>query len=258
MKFQGHNNWLISIKIFIIISLFVITAVSPAPKMYETHIIDPMDDKSEWIKYPDDLGGIIETSKVPGINGNAIELNYDIKQKGWVQITKKINPDILNGTKAFGFSYKGTGASNTLEFKLSYEDNNSSPDTTFICDFHASTNTNDTWTPVNVSIYDISCRWPYNMCNLYKNRLDLSKVDRIEFAVSNKPDEGDVPGKGKIAIDDVKAFVEPVPPIAQPGGNDNGENGNIPEAIIGAIALIIVAIIGYLGNRQIKSKKKKS
>ena len=156
------------------------------------------------------------------------------------------------------FSYKGSGEPNTLELKFCYDDNNSNSDqdTTFIRDFHASTNTSDQWNVVNVSRYEITCRWPKNMCRLYKNKLDLSSVDRIEFAISNNPDEGDIPGTGKIIIDDVKAFLEQPPPIG-PGENTKGQGSDTDDpsmspivwaAMIAAIATIMAALIKHFAK----------
>jgi hypothetical protein len=45
------------------------------------------------------------------------------------------------------------------------------------------------------------CWFPEENCKRHGNRLDLTAVDRLDFAISNKP--GDQVGSGKVAFDDV-------------------------------------------------------
>jgi hypothetical protein len=51
----------------------------------------------------------------------------------------------------------------------------------------------------------LECWWSDKSCddNL---RLDLNKVRKIEFAISNKPEDGDLYGSGKVIIDDVQGI----------------------------------------------------
>jgi hypothetical protein len=51
------------------------------------------------------------------------------------------------------------------------------------------------------------CWWPQDSCLRYENELDLNNVRKIEFAISNKPEEGDVCGSGKVIIDDVQGIT---------------------------------------------------
>jgi len=140
-------------------------------------------------------------SLVPGRTDNAVEIAYDLGRDGYVIITRRFDPRVLVGTTGISFFYKGTGATNTIEFKLMLKFPGDTDDTTYGILWNSATNTGDNWTQMNVLYSDFTCWWPSENCQRHGNKLDLTVVDRFDFAVSNKPD--DQVGSGKVAFDDV-------------------------------------------------------
>ena len=77
--------------------------VTPSPSPTPTYVIDTMDSTFGWETGNDDKGSSINIKSIPGRTGNAIEISYDLKEWGWVEIFKEINPEILSGTKGINF-----------------------------------------------------------------------------------------------------------------------------------------------------------
>ena len=158
-----------------------------------TNIIDSMESTMVWITHKDDNGSSMNKKLMPGWTGDGIEIFYNLKKCGWVLISKEIDPKKLSEYKGIRFYYKGSGEPNTIELKLIYEDT-----TTFDVKWHGAT-VRDDWMPVEVPYSSFNC------CG--SNELDLEKVRKIEFAISNKPDEGDKYGSGWVIIDDVQGIT---------------------------------------------------
>jgi hypothetical protein len=188
----------------------------PTPTV--TLLIDGMDKLSNWKpSFCDEKCGgsngkssIIDISLVSGrandANG-ALEISYDVKNSGYVIITKNIVSQRLLGTTGISFFYKGSGAPNTIEFKLLLRYPGDSEDTAFGASWNRVTDTSDNWTPIE-ALYstDFTCWWPANLCQTHGETPDLKVVKRIDFAISNKPT--DKAGTGKVAFDDL-AGIQP-------------------------------------------------
>ncbi|HID19375.1 MAG TPA: hypothetical protein EYP28_00315 [Methanophagales archaeon] len=140
---------------------------------------------------------------VPGRTGNAIEIAYNLKEDGWVDITKEINPEILSGKEGIRFFYKGSSRPNTLELSLIYGDVGS---TIFGVSMDRATFTED-WVSIEVPYTYFNCWWPDDNCLYYGNKLDLKNVRKIEFSISNDPEADDVYGPGRLIIDDVQVIT---------------------------------------------------
>ena len=166
-----------------------------------TNIIDSMESTVGWGRYRDDKGSSMNIKSIPGRTDKGIEISYDLKELGWVQISKKINPEILSEYEGIKFYYKGSGEPNTIELKLIYENT-----TTFGVVWHGATVTDD-WVALETPYSEIDCWWPEDNCIHYGNKLDLKKVRKIEFVISNKPDDGDANGSGWVIIDDVQGIA---------------------------------------------------
>ena len=173
---------------------------TPSPTATSTSIIDTMDSISGW--RTDKHEGSINIKSVPGRTGNAIEIAFDLKEWGYVWISKVINPEILSNKEGIRFFYKGSGEPNTIALKLVYGDVDG---TTFGVLWNSATVTDD-WVTVEVPYGYFDCWWPQDSCLRYGNELDLNNVRKIEFAISNRPEEGDVCGSGKVIIDDVQGI----------------------------------------------------
>ena len=179
---------------------------TPTPTPTETHpsnaknIIDSMESTLFW-KTNKFTGSSINIKSVPGRTDNGIEISYDLEELGWVEISKEIHPEILYKYKGLRFYYKGSGEPNTIELKLIYEDT-----TTFGVAWNRAT-VADNWITLEVPYSHFDCWWPVGNCQGYGNELDLEKVRKIEFAISNKPDNKDVYGSGWVIIDDVQGIA---------------------------------------------------
>ena len=174
-----------------------IPTVTPTP----SNIIDSMESTMVWYTHKDDMGSSLNRKLIPGKTDNGIEISYDLKEGGWVLISKVIDPEILSEYEGIRFYYKGSGEPNTIELKLIYEDT-----TTFAVEWHGATVADD-WVSVEVPYSGFNCLWPADNCQRHGNELDLKKVKKIEFAISNKPDHGDAYGSGWVIIDDVQGIV---------------------------------------------------
>ena len=188
------------------------TAPTPttAPTTSTTpYTIDTMDSTSGWSKYNDNKGSSINIKSIPGRTNKALEITYDLKEWGWVTLNKRIDPNILSEIERIQFFYKGTGKPNTIEFKLMYSDGAKydGTETTFGYLINAAT-VKDDWTLVEVPYESLECWWSQESC-ADNPELDLRKVSKIEFAISNKPDKGDEYGSGKVIIDDVQGTTPP-------------------------------------------------
>jgi hypothetical protein len=198
-----------------IYTLTVKPSVTPTvtPTSIATHppttpcIIATMDSTSGWRTYKDNEGSSINIKSIPGKTDNAIEISYDLKEWGWVTLNKRIDPSILSEIEGIRFFYKGTGKPNTIEFKLMYSDGDeyNGVDTTFGFLINAAT-VKDDWTQVEVPYDMLECWWSDKSCD-DNPRPDLNKVRKIEFAISNKPEDGDASGSGKVIIDDVQGIT---------------------------------------------------
>ena len=183
----------------------LIITPTPTPTPTETHpsnatnIIDSMESTLYWKTYKY-TGSSINIKSVPGRTDNGIEISYDLEERGWVLISKEINPKILSEYEGLRFYYKGSGEPNTIELKLIYEDT-----TTFGVVRNRAT-VADNWITLEVPYSHFDCWWPYDNCLHYGEKIDLENVRKIEFAISNKPEDGDVYGSGKVIIDDVQGI----------------------------------------------------
>jgi len=184
---------------------------SPSPTPTSTPTPTPLprpivntENLTGWLFYSDQSRGNPANNKmslVPGRTHNAIEISYDLERDGYVIITRHFDPSVLTGTIGLSFFYKGTGVTNTIECKLMLRYPGDTDDTTYGIMWNRASNTDGNWTHMRVLYSDFACLWPVANCQKHGNKLDLTRVDRLDFAISNKP--GDQVGSGKGAFDDV-------------------------------------------------------
>jgi hypothetical protein len=175
-------------------------------------LIDSMDDFSAWeTSYCDaECGGdngasSIQVSRNPGRFGSAIQIKYDVKQDGYVLITRSLEEGLLEGFSGVSFYFKGSGQANTLETKLLFSYPGESGDTAYGFMVHDVTDTHDAWMKMEIPIQLFSCWWPPEHCEKYGEALaDFSHLKRIDFAVANKKLLIDEAGEGFILIDQVE------------------------------------------------------
>lgn len=135
------------------------------------------------------------------ISENAIRLSYDVKQSGYVTITKDVVSEELADTTGISFVYKGEGSFNTIEFKFMLRYPGDNGDTTYGILWVRATNTGGKWQEMSVPYSEMRCWWPAENCAIHGDLLDLRMVDRLDFVVSNKSEDDG--GSGWIVIKDV-------------------------------------------------------
>lgn len=174
---------------------------SPSPSPTPTYVIDTMDSTFGWETGKDDKGSSINIESVHGRTDNAIEISYDLKEGGDVEIFKEINPEMLSRKEGIKFFYKGSGEPNALGLALAYGDG-----TIFGVSWARATVT-DVWVPTELPYTTFDCWCPKDKCLYYGNNLDVKNVRAIGFEISNNPEEGDVCGSGRVIIDDVQGIA---------------------------------------------------
>jgi len=169
-------------------------------------VIDDIESTFGWTPHISE-GSSMDITIVSWKTGKGLEIAYDLKEKGYVVISKEVDdlndPEVLSKIKGIRFFYKGSGKPNTIELKLVYGDDSG---TTFGILWNKKTVADD-WVPIEVSYSQFSCWWPEDSCLRYGNELDTNRVKKIEFAVSNKLYGGDEYGSGTLIIDDVQGIV---------------------------------------------------
>ncbi|MDP3786964.1 MAG: glucoamylase family protein [Candidatus Omnitrophota bacterium] len=154
---------------------------------------DTLDDfgtKAGWSQ-GQSQGAFLNFNLVPGKEGNAMELDYNLGSDGqtrWVVVEKDMYLT-LPGKYAFKFFVKSEGDTNVLEFKLI--DTNSS---TFGKKLPIPS-TNGEWKEITLESSDISYLWGGDR--------KLDRIRRISIAISAKSG-----GKGKILINKLR-FLKP-------------------------------------------------
>ncbi|MEM4721639.1 MAG: hypothetical protein QXT73_06245 [Candidatus Methanomethylicaceae archaeon] len=176
----------------------------PTPTPELSFSIDPMETTTDWVQYTDAQGSTIVIGLVDGKVDKAFQISFALKEKGYVGISKSLIPCQLFGTRGIRFSYKGTGARNSVEVKLIYTPDGRGREAVFSVIKNQATDTNGKWVFFEALYSEFKC-WPDTGCSA-ADSLDISRVQRIDFAISNKPDQRDVAGVGAVLIDEVQAF----------------------------------------------------
>lgn len=143
----------------------------------------------------------VSISLIPGRTGKAVKVSFDLKESGWVLITRGIYPGLLFETSGISLFYRGSGAPNTLELKLILRYPGDTDDTTFGMAWPRATLTDNQWVLIEAPYSSFTCWWPQSNCAKHGDVLDLTKVVKIDLAISNK--SGDLPGYGEVAFDDL-------------------------------------------------------
>ncbi len=157
-----------------------------------------------WQEYiTGSLGSKISIS--PAVQSECeIKIRFDLKASDWAAAYKKLEPNLLSQTHGIRFSYNGTGAANSLEFKL-IEKDPSGNETIFFVQWCAATATAEKEISQEIKYKEMACRTtPGSRCNGGKVYIRPELVDRIDFTVSNKPECGDRPGEGEVSIQEIQ------------------------------------------------------
>ncbi len=156
-------------------------------------------DKLAGLKPYSSPDSFISFAIVPTFAGEGLEISYRLGENQWTGFFRLVESSMLENTKGVRFSYMGSGAANTLEFKMEYKQG-----TVFsVLLPHASAKPD--WQEEEILYTDLTCWVNTPGCpeNLSLN-LEPDKVIKIGFAISNKPDFSDEPGEGKVILDEVR------------------------------------------------------
>jgi hypothetical protein len=184
------------------IAIFVIQESRPPPT--RTVTLSAMRSTAGWVPYSRAGSSV---TLLPSPEGRRpFSLSYSVRDSSWVGITMRIPAGVLSGTDLIEFAYRGNGAPNSLEFKLLYPAlGGEAP--IFATIWRHSTDTHGSRRLIRIPYADFSC-WPGTGCR-EGEPLDPGRVEKIDFAVSDKPDSGDVAGTGSITFENVVAIDEP-------------------------------------------------
>jgi WD40 repeat protein len=170
-------------------------------------IIDTMDSIAGWDVVKDNLGSNATISLAPARKGrgSAINITYNLKEGGWAGISKEVNPEVLSLINGLNFSYFGMDKQNTLELRL-VDDNG----TEFGASWKPATNAGK-WQYLQALFDNFECMDSDEKCSAEDNLGDKSKVKKLEIVVSNRLEEGDTAGQGKVDMDHIIGVMN-IPP----------------------------------------------
>jgi hypothetical protein len=144
-------------------------------------------------------------SLAQGTADNSIQILYNLDRGGWVSIWKSLDPQLLSNTGGISFYYMGSGASNTVQFKLRLLYPDDTEETYFYASQQLHTNTGGKWKLVKVPYSSFSCVHPTAQCANHRtgffHSLDPAKVVKIDLAIANT--SGDKAGQGVVTFDDI-------------------------------------------------------
>jgi hypothetical protein len=169
----------------------------PAPA---GEIIDTMHSPAGWSPYKEEQGSSVILDSSAG-SKQPFALDFSLVASGFVGITKRIPAGVLSGTRGIGFRYTGTGAPNTIEFKLLYPPEGGK-EAIFGDIWPGASNTGGERRQIEIAYTDFTC-WSDTGCRA-DQQLDPGHVYKVDFAVSNKP--GDVVGRGSVSFENLVAL----------------------------------------------------
>jgi len=189
----------IAVGAIVVITLLLIVGISFQNSPFCSSLVfDTLDDVSTW-----KTQSFTETTQafvvsLPGRRNKAAAISYSLREEEWILMTKDIQRGDLKGTEGISFYYAGSGAPNTIELKLFYENS-----IIFSAERNRATNTPG-WERFETPYTSFTC-WPGTGCS-EKDKLNLDRVVKMDIAVSSK--NGGEPGSGIVLVDDLQ-FIKP-------------------------------------------------
>lgn len=143
-----------------------------------------------------------------GRDGKAVRISYEITEFGSLMFNRALDFQTVLHTSGIRFSYQGgdingSGANNTIEIRLIFRWPEDHEEVLFDYTINNATNTHGEWKTVTLPYDQFTCQFPAVLCRAHQNTVDLSYITRVELALSNKPDKGDVPGQGFLILEDM-------------------------------------------------------
>jgi WD40 repeat protein len=162
-------------------------------------LIDSMNSLSRWKVKNDDIGSNISIGLVPSKKDKAINLSYDLKKNGWVEIARDIDPVALAELKGLNLSYLSNGGQITLEIRL--EDVNGTA-------FHLSRSILEDrprWAYIEILFEDLkTIKRDSSSAN---DEMDPARISKLEFIIHESQKDDDIPGQGSITLGQIRGVM---------------------------------------------------
>jgi len=190
-------------KVAIIVSVFLLVCSVFAQQKKQTNVetkkesgksvnillSDKLDDITPWKIYKAE-GCDIKTSKSQGKDGSGLKVDYNLGDKDWVAVEKKLPQNLLLPENfVIKYSLKVTGDENYLETKLIDKDGS-------VYGSKSLLSSDNKWQDIEINSEDLSYWWGGNE--------KLDEVNRIGFAISKNTG-----GKGSVEIDNIEILELP-------------------------------------------------
>lgn len=180
--------------IIAIVLMAILPTISGQEDETDLITIDDMKSSSGWEKIEDESNNQIGIMNI-SIVDNGLKILYNLpRNESWVDMYKDIDFGKMPEMQKILFQYSGSGAPNTLELKLVYEDGSN-----FGYARNMATNSSGL---VSLDPWQITYWWG-GYRRPTGEPVDFSKVRQIHIAISNKPEKNDIAGKGFIIIGSV-------------------------------------------------------
>jgi len=162
-------------------------------------VIDSMDSIEGWQTIDDGNGSSLNISSVQGKKKYAIQISYDLREGGWVAISREVDPKMLAKVAGLNFSSLMMDRQNTVELRLLYKDGTT---------FGATWNNlkAETWSSQTFLFAKLKCMNPVEECEL-DDKINITKVRWLEIAVSKMPEAGPEADTGIILLDDIRGSM---------------------------------------------------
>jgi WD40 repeat protein len=164
-------------------------------------LIDPMENLSNWKTLKDDLGSNVSIGLVPSKKGRAINLSYDLKDNGWVGISKEVDSRLLAELQGLNISYRMTGKQSTLEIRL--EDQNG----TVFGSSRILSGDPLRWACLEALYDSFTELIQASAEDPIQKGLEPARIRKLEFFIHNNIKRGDISGPGNISLDQIKGVM---------------------------------------------------
>lgn len=161
-------------------------------------IIDTMDSTAGWDKIGDENGSTVSISSVLSPKGRAIQMDFDLKDGGWVGISRNVSGSIISQAKGLNLSYYGPSKAINIQLILDYEDGTS-------FGYSWKLEPGNKWAGLEALFEDFTRLEPSISSDLIGPRLDSKKVNKLEIKclINGK----DPYGAGRIIIDHIRGAM---------------------------------------------------
>jgi uncharacterized delta-60 repeat protein len=164
-------------------------------------LIDPMEDLSNWKTLKDELGSNVSIGLVPSKKGRAINLSYDLKDNGWVGISRDVEPQLLADLQGLNISYRMNGKQSTLELRL--EDQNG----TVFGSSRMLGGDLPLWAYLEAPYDSFTELTQAPAEDPLQKGLEPARIRKLEFVIHNNNKSGDISGPGSISLDQIKGVM---------------------------------------------------